>query len=124
MFSWIQPSQRKPEKRKASDTVSVSTKNNKQKKSPSETMAEAIVGLVKVKELELAQPWSTTDFLVVDLKHIMESQSTKERIELLEKQISVVTRKLEQSNTDESHERFQGALVKLEEELDVLVLPN
>jgi hypothetical protein len=111
-------------KRKASDTVSMSTKNNKQKKSPSETMAEAIVGLVKVKELELAQPWSTTDFLVVDLKCIMESQSTKERIELLEKQISIVMRKLEQSNTDESRERFQGALVKLEEELDILVLPN
>jgi hypothetical protein len=102
----------------------VSTKNNKQKKSPSETMAEAIVGLVKVKELELAQPWSTTDFLVVDLKHIMELLSTKERIELLEKQISVVMRKLEQINTDESRELFQGALVKLEEELDILVLPN
>jgi hypothetical protein len=41
-------------------------------------MAEAIVGLVKVKELELelAQPQSTTEFLVVDLKRIMESQST------------------------------------------------
>jgi hypothetical protein len=82
-------------------------------------MAEAIVGLVKVKELELAQPWSTTDFLEVDLKCIMESQSTKEKIELLEKQISVVMRKLEQSHTDESRERFQGALVKLEEELDI-----
>jgi hypothetical protein len=111
-------------KRKASDTISVSSKNSKGKKSPSETIAEAIAGLVKVKELELAQPRSTADFLVVDLKHIMESQSTKERIELLEKQISVVTRKLEQSSTDESHEWFQGALVKLEEELDNLVLPN
>jgi hypothetical protein len=42
-------------------------------------MAEAIVGLVKVKELELelelAQPQSTTEFLVVDLKRIMESLS-------------------------------------------------
>lgn len=111
-------------KRKASDTISVSSKDSKGKKSPSETIAEAIAGLVKVKELELAQPRSTADFLVVDLKHIMESQSTKERIELLEKQISVVTRKLEQSSTDESRERFQGALVKLEEELDNLVLPN
>jgi hypothetical protein len=36
-------------------------------------MAEAIVGLGKIKELELAQPWSTTDFLAVDLKRIMES---------------------------------------------------
>jgi hypothetical protein len=52
----------------------VSSKNSKQKKSPSETIAEAIAGLVKVKELELAQPRSTTDFLVVDLKHIMELQ--------------------------------------------------
>jgi hypothetical protein len=31
-------------------------KNNKQRKSPSETTAEAIAGLVKVKELELSQP--------------------------------------------------------------------
>jgi hypothetical protein len=108
----------------ASDTISVSTNNNRQRKSPSETMAEAIVGLVKVKELELAQPWSTADFLVVDLKHIMELQSTKERIKLIEKQISVVMRKLEQSHTDEFHELFLDELVKLEEELDILVLPN
>ncbi len=66
-------------------------------------MAEAIVGLVKVKELELAKP-QQTDVLAVDLKRIMESQSTRERIELLEKQISVVTRKLGQSCTDESRE--------------------
>jgi hypothetical protein len=48
----------------------------------------------------------------------------KGKIELIEKQFSVVMRKLEQSHTDESRERFQGALVKLEEELDMLVLPN
>jgi hypothetical protein len=33
-------------------------------------------------------------------------------------------RKLEQSHTDEPHEWFQAASVKLEEELDNLVLPN
>jgi hypothetical protein len=43
-------------------------------------MAKAIVGLVKVKELELAQPWSTSDFLAVDLKHIMELQSIREKL--------------------------------------------
>ncbi len=86
-------------------------------------MAEAIVGLVKVKELELAMP-QQTDVLAVNLKRIIESQSTRERIELLEKQISVVTRKLGQSSTDESRERFRAALVKLEEELDNLVLPK
>jgi hypothetical protein len=59
-------------KRKASDAISMSTKNNKQRKSPSETIAVAIVGLVKVKELELAQPQNTTDLLAVDLKHFME----------------------------------------------------
>jgi len=83
-------------KRKASGNSSITSKNNKKKKTPSETMAEAIVGLVKVKELELAKP-QQTDVLAVDLKRIMESQSTRERIELLEKQISVVTRKLGQS---------------------------
>lgn len=31
-------------------------------------MTEAIAGVVKVKELQLAQPWNTTDFLAVDLK--------------------------------------------------------
>ncbi len=85
-------------KRKASDTANVSSKINKQRKSPSNTIAEAIAGLVKVKELELAQPQNTTDFLAVDFKKIIESQSIKERIYLLEKQISVGTRKLEQMN--------------------------
>jgi hypothetical protein len=110
-------------KRKASGNSSITSKNNKQRKSPSKIMAVVIVGLVKVKELELAKP-QQTDILAVDLKCNMESQSTRERIELLEKQISVVTRKLGQSCTDESRERVRAALVKLEEELDNLVLPK
>jgi len=52
--------------KKNSDTASIISKNNKQRKSPSETMAEAIAGLVKVKELELAQPQNATDFLAVN----------------------------------------------------------
>jgi hypothetical protein len=42
----------------------------------------------------------------------------------MEKQISVVSRKFEQSQTDEDRAWFKAALVKLEEELDELVLPN
>jgi ABC-type phosphate transport system auxiliary subunit len=87
-------------------------------------MAEAISGLVRMKEMELANRSTATDVLGVDLKRIMESQSTKEKIELKEKQISVVTRKLEQSRSDEHRQRFQAALEKLEEELDSLVIPN
>jgi len=75
--------------KKNSDTASIISKNNKQRKSPSETMAEAIAGLVKVKELELSQPWNTTDFLAVDLKKLWNRRAKKERIDLLEKQISV-----------------------------------
>ncbi len=112
-------------KRKASESASVTNnKGNKLKKSPTEAMAEAISGLVRMKEMELANRSTATDVLGVDLKRIMELQSTKEKIELLEKRISVVTRKLEQSRSDEHRQRFQAALEKLEEDLDSLVIPN
>jgi hypothetical protein len=94
-------------KKEASESASITNNNgNKLKKSPTEAMAEAISGLVRMKEMELANRSTATNVLGVDLKCIMESQSTKEKIELLEKQISFVTRKLEQSRSDEHHQCF------------------
>jgi hypothetical protein len=46
------------------------------------------------------------------------------KIELLEKQLSVVTRRVQQSNTDDEHEHYSRAKLKLEDELDNLVLPH
>jgi hypothetical protein len=54
----------------------------------------------------------------------MELQSTEEKNDLLEKQISIVTRKLEWSRSDEQRQFFQAALEKLEEELEGLVIPK
>jgi len=49
----------------------------------------------------------------------------KKRIELLEKQISVVMRRMEQSKTDDDCTRYSSAaLQKSEDELDKLVLPH
>jgi hypothetical protein len=36
----------------------------------------------------------------------MNAQSTKEKIELLEKQISVVTKRVEQSKSEEQHQHY------------------
>jgi phosphoenolpyruvate-protein kinase (PTS system EI component) len=47
-----------------------------------------------------------------------------EKIDLLEKQISVVTKRVEQSKTEEQRQRYSAALEKLESELDDLVLPT
>jgi hypothetical protein len=42
----------------------------------------------------------------LDLKSIMESESTKEGMKLLEKHISIVMKRKEQSHTDENCNRF------------------
>ncbi len=55
-------------KRKASDSMTTNI-NNKQKKSPSEAIAEAFAGFVKVKEAEVAaQRNNLTDSLGVELQ--------------------------------------------------------
>jgi hypothetical protein len=50
-------------------------------------------------------------------------QASKEAIELLEKQIAVISRRNKQSNCDEKYHRFKEALKKLEQQLDNLVMP-
>jgi hypothetical protein len=52
----------------------------------------------------------------------MHSQSAKEKNELLEKQISVVTRRVQQARSDDERERYSQALQKLKDELDKGVL--
>jgi hypothetical protein len=47
------------------------------------------------------------------MKNFMQSQSTKERIELLEKQISVVTRSMQQSKTNDERERYSRMLQRV-----------
>jgi hypothetical protein len=54
----------------------------------------------------------------------MHSQSIKEKIELLAKQISVVTKRVERSKTDKQRQHYSAALQELEGELDELVLPT
>jgi hypothetical protein len=54
----------------------------------------------------------------------MRAQSTMEKIDLLEKQISVVTKRVEQSKTEEQCQHYSAALEKLESKLDDLVLPT
>ena len=65
-----------------------------------------------------------TETLGAELQTFMRAQSTMEKIDLLEKQISVVTKRVEQSKTEEQRQRYSAALEKLESELDDLVLPT
>jgi hypothetical protein len=112
-------------KRKASDPVSrKSTADNKQqRKTPSEAIADAFVGYMKYKETEAAvQPNSITKSLGEDQQSFMKCQSVKEKIELVEKQIAVVSRRIQQSQSDEQRARFSAALQQLENELDELVI--
>ena len=59
-----------------------------------------------------------------DLKSFLSLQSMKEKIEVLEKQISVVSRRALQCEMEEQRERYKEAQKKLEIELDNLVFPK
>ena len=62
------------------------------------------------------------DSLGGELKSVLRSQAVKEKIDLLEKQIAVVVRRIEQSQSPAQKERYTIALRKLESELDDLVI--
>jgi len=112
-------------KRRASDSTDNNNKSSakKQKKSPSESIAEAFAGFVQLKEAESASRRSTiTDSMGVELEKFLKMQSSKEAIELLEKQIAVISRRIELSESDEQRQHYKDALNKLECKLDNLVM--
>jgi hypothetical protein len=94
------------------------------KKSPNEAVAEDIAGYMKVKEAEALNPRSMAESLDVELQTFMHAQSTMGKIELLEKQISVVTKRVENNETDEQRQRCSAVLEKIESKLDELILPS
>jgi hypothetical protein len=53
----------------------------------------------------------------------MQSQSTKERIDLLEKQISVLQRRIQSCDSEEQRDCYSLGLKSLKAELDNLVMP-
>jgi len=111
-------------KRRASDTSSLCKSNKSQKKSPNEDVAEALIGYIKTKEAKTINPGNMTESLGAELQTFMRAQSAMEKNDLLEKQISVVTKRVEQSKTEEQGQHYSAALEKLESELDDLVLPT
>jgi hypothetical protein len=114
-------------KRRASDAVSQKsiTDDKQPRKTPSEAMADAFVGYMKYKETGTAvQPNNITKSFGEDLQSFMKSQSTKEKIELVEKQIAVLSRRIQKRQSVEQQSRFSTALQSLENELDELVLPK
>jgi hypothetical protein len=67
-----------------------SAKNNKSnKKSPYEQVAEALIGYIQTKGAVIVQPQNISHSLSVEMENFMQSQPTKEKIELLENHISV-----------------------------------
>jgi len=90
---------------------SISAKSNKNtKKSPNEQVAEASIGYSKVRETAAVQLKKISNSLRVELEGFMHSQSAKEKIELLEKQISVITRRVQQARSDGEREHYSQAL--------------
>jgi hypothetical protein len=111
------------QKRKMSAAIAVQSKpNNKQKKSPSESIAEAFTNLIQWKQNEV-KPSDLSDILRGDVQSYMQSQSTKERIDLLEKQISVLQRRIQSCDSEEQRDHYSLGLKSLEAELDNLVMP-
>ena len=53
----------------------------------------------------------------------MHTQSKKEKIDLLEKQIEVLQRRIKSSSSEEQCDRYCLGLIKLEAELDDLIMP-
>jgi len=111
-------------KGRASDSSVSANSNKNTKKSHNEQVAEALISYIEAKESAAVQPENISYSLHVELEGFMHSQSAKEKIELLEKQISVVTRRVQQARSDDERERYSQALQKLEDELDELVLPH
>jgi hypothetical protein len=60
----------------------------------------------------------------VELERFLKIQSSKEAIELLEKQITVISRRMELSLSDEQRQCYKDVLEKLECKLDNLVMPT
>jgi len=94
-------------KRSALDRDSTKSDGKKQKKSPSESIADAFISFVKIKEEEAtAHPQNIMDSLGGELKSVLRSQAVKEKIDLLEKQIAVVVRRIEQSQSPAQKEHY------------------
>jgi len=88
-------------KRKSIDNVSSAQRG---RRSPTDTIADAIVGLAKAREAATAhQSASMCKVLEQELKSFLSSQSLKKKIEVLEKHISVVSRRALQCETEEQH---------------------
>jgi hypothetical protein len=70
--------------------------------------------LVTLEQTRLWQsnPKTISNKLSEDLEIFMHSQSRKEKIELLEKQISVVTRRVQECRTDDEDEHYSRAYKK------------
>ncbi len=76
-----------------------------------------------MKELEAAShPKDFAESLGGGLQNVLKAHATEEKIYLLEKQIAVVMRCIEQSQSLEQKECYSASLCKLESELDDLVL--
>jgi hypothetical protein len=60
----------------------------------------------------------------VELERFLKMKSSKEAIELLEKQIAFISRRMELILSDEQHQRYKDALEKLECKLDNIVMPT
>jgi hypothetical protein len=78
-----------------------------------------------VKEAGTASQLSSfTESLGLELQSFLKTQSSKEAIDLLEKQMVVISRRIEHSHCDEQRRQFQEALQKLEDQSDNLVMPK
>ena len=92
----------KNKKRKASTAMVAEPRSNKKQKSPSETIADAFTSFVQSRHQDTEKQYELTKTLGDDMQIYMSSQSKKERIDLLEKQIEVLQRRLQSSSQKNS----------------------
>jgi hypothetical protein len=83
-------------------------------------MAEAFATLINMKQNE-QKPNDLSDVLRGDMQSYM--QSNKERIDLLEKQIAVLQRRVQSFDSEGQQDRYSLGLKTLKAELDSSVMP-
>ncbi len=114
----------KNKKRKASTAIVAEPRSNKKQKSPLETIADAFTSFLQSRNQDTEKQYELTKTLGDDMQIYMSSQSKKEWIDLLERQIEVLQRRLQSSSSEEQCERYRLGLMKLEADLDDLIMPS
>jgi transcriptional regulatory protein LevR len=80
-------------------------------KSPSETIAEVFTSFVQLSYNDQEKQSALSKVLGADIQNYISVQSKKKKIEMLEKQIEVLQRKLQSSSCEEQCARYRVGFI-------------